>query len=104
PELIKRYTLLPAGLPRPEIVITELGLAYGMPDPSAAGRGFVGIMSDDAYAAELIKVQKEYAKDGIDSCVFVLTNKGNPHWDSFNVNDKVVAKIAAYNVTETVTV
>lgn len=104
PELIKRYTLIPASLPRPEIVITELGLAYGMPDPSAAGRGFVGIMSDDAYAAELIKVQKEYAKDGIDSCIFVLTNKGNPHWDSFNVNDKVVAKIAAYNVTEAVTI
>jgi murein DD-endopeptidase MepM/ murein hydrolase activator NlpD len=93
---VNRHTLIPADLPLPEIAITELGLAYRMD----AEQGYVGKLSDDAYADQLVRIQRGYAQHGIDSCVFVVTNKGNKRWGTFNLSERVIQRVAAYNATE----
>lgn len=84
--------LYKAGLPMPQVVITELGCAVGF-DPLI---GYWGAMTDDEYGYELTQIDKYvYKPKDVHSCVFALARVGT--WSSFDPSNRVLEIIGQYN-------
>lgn len=91
--------LLAAGVPIPNILITECGVDGGVwtprNDPARPKVGYQGYMSPDEYIANLAWYDGELSRDDYVKGAVVFTSTPNPvDWGTFDVEEELSRKLA----------